>query len=98
MYYLRYAKPWSGLHRYPEIFNLHEHAFSNNCKKLRSITKATVKVAEQSISKAVAEIANGSQDVTDINVSCDGTWQRRGFSSLRLMDVIQQSHWIQGKY
>ena len=40
----------------------------------------------QSASDELRNMANGNfgqkNDVADIAVSCDGTWQRRGFSSL----------------
>ena len=40
----------------------------------------------QSASDELRNMANGNfgqkNDVEDIAVSCDGTWQRRGFSSL----------------
>ena len=74
---------YTGIQKFSTFMNMPSPMTVKNFDhSVRSITKATVKVAEQSMSKAVAEITKGSQDVTDIGVSCDGTLQRRGFSSL----------------
>jgi len=47
---------------------------------LARITKTTMDVAEVSMRRAAKNI---QQDIsiTDVTVSCDGTWQKRGFSS-----------------
>ena len=38
--------------------------------------------ARSNMENAAAELRGGSDDVTNITISTDGTWQRRGFSSL----------------
>ena len=52
--------------------------FNNNSNMLRDAAKV---VAEKSMVVAVNDLRKDA-DVIDIGVSVDGTWQRRGFSSL----------------
>ena len=54
----------------------------NNYNKLSNkIKNATKHVAEESMKSAAAELKN-EEVVADIGVSVDGSWQKRGFSSL----------------
>ena len=67
--------------------NLPKPMTHNNYDKiLENFVKATKVVAEDTISDAVAEIREAKKanddDIVDTSVSCDGTWQRRGYSSL----------------
>ena len=54
----------------------------------KAILRATKDVPESTIKDAVEELHNLKNDEVDENgvlktaISCDGTWQRRGFSSL----------------
>ena len=52
----------------------------------KAILRAAKDVAEQAIKDAAQEIyeckTEGSGDIVETAISCDGTWQRRGFSSL----------------
>ena len=60
----------------------------NYDRAVSKITKTVVNVAEQTMLEAVKEIKvlkrNSAEDnvVVDIPISCDGSWQRRGFASL----------------
>ena len=58
-------------------FSLHANTWANHKQQ---IIKVTEKVAGESMRQAAREVedAAGTPDVT---VSCDGTWQRRGFQS-----------------
>ena len=49
-------------------------------KHLTEIKKATETIATVSMKRAAKEVRCGDE-ITDVIVSCDGTWQRRGFSS-----------------
>ncbi|GFT69562.1 CCHC-type domain-containing protein [Trichonephila clavipes] len=53
-------------------------AFRNQERKL---LKATERVAQENINAALSEI-KGSNSFTNCGISIDGTWQRRGYSSL----------------
>ncbi|GFW89277.1 uncharacterized protein TNCV_4934451 [Trichonephila clavipes] len=53
-------------------------AFRNQERKL---LKATERVAQENINAALSEI-KGSNSFTKSGISIDGTWQRRGYSSL----------------
>jgi len=43
-----------------------------------------VKVAEQTMTEAAEEIKSlkGNMKKSDASITCDGTWQQRGFASL----------------
>ena len=56
-----------------------ETIHKNISKKIRGSTKF---VAEASMKSAASELANKNGGVSDVSVSVDGTWQKRGFSSL----------------
>ncbi|GFY12221.1 uncharacterized protein TNCV_4935101 [Trichonephila clavipes] len=47
----------------------------------RKLLKATERVAQENINAALSEI-KGSNSFTECGISIDGTWQRRGYSSL----------------
>ena len=54
---------------------------------VKEITRGSVEVAETSLKQAREEVreisgATSDDDIVDIVISCDGTWQKRGFSSL----------------
>ena len=54
---------------------------------LKAITESAVSQAFSSMLEARGEVrkhygAEGEDDIVDITVSCDGTWQRRGYTSL----------------
>jgi len=49
-------------------------------KDMEYLREVTSKVADRSMYQAAEEAVEAVND-TDITVSCDGTWQRRGFSS-----------------
>ena len=56
-----------------------EKSHKNISKKIRGSTKF---VAEASMKSAASELAKKNGGVSDVSVSVDGTWQKRGFSSL----------------
>ena len=77
----------AGLETFTSLMNLPKPMTINNYDKIVSIIATKVKeVAEETMQEACEEIhKNLSADlntVADTSVSCDGSWQRRGFSSL----------------
>jgi len=60
------------------------NCYTNHAKKIEEATILEVseimKQARQYVRKINGALSN--DDIVDITVSCDGTWQRRGFSSL----------------
>ncbi|GFX39408.1 hypothetical protein TNCV_2667701 [Trichonephila clavipes] len=63
---------------FPRLPFLSKLAFRNQERKL---LKATERVAQENINAALSEI-KGSNSFTKCGISIDGTWQRRGYSSL----------------
>ena len=59
----------------------------NNLQKNHLSVK---EVATEVMQDAVEEIREGAgdDDITDVSISCDGTWQKRGFTSLNGSVVI----------
>ena len=57
----------------------------NYDRAVSKITKIVVDVAEETMAEAAHELKilkGGDNSIIDIPVSCDGSWQRRGFASL----------------
>lgn len=50
-------------------------------RHLKAIHKATSTAAIESMLRAAEAVQEKDENVTNIHASCDGTWQRRGFSS-----------------
>ncbi|GFU62097.1 uncharacterized protein TNCV_4893151 [Trichonephila clavipes] len=69
---------WQKLCAFLGLPFLSKLAFRNQERKL---LKATERVAEENINAALSEI-KGSNSFTKCGISIDGTWQRRGYSSL----------------
>ena len=89
----------SALERFCGYANMRKPMTKNNHDKIpRHITIATQKIAERSM-KDAANYLKGGIDVTITNVpvSVDGTWQKRGFSSLNgvVTAISVDRYWIQ---
>ena len=58
----------------------------NYDRAVQHITEAVVNVAEETMSEAVQELktlkGKPDDEIVDASITCDGTWQRRGFASL----------------
>ena len=48
---------------------------------MKAIEMAGKSVAKDSMDKADDEVRKDGETISDVTVSCDGTWQRRGFAS-----------------
>ena len=75
----------SGMEKFMSLMNMPKPMTQNNYDKL--VNKiATKSVAEETMTDAADDLRKlnvGADNIVDIGVSCDGTWQRRGFSSLK---------------
>ena len=49
-------------------------------------------VAEDNMKNAAAELQHGTDEIVNTAISTDGTWQRRGFSSLDGVTIIDNSN------
>ena len=78
---------YTGLRKFAMLMNMPPPMTANNYSKINKLCRTAAKtVAEKTMSDAavsVREIQRVDDDtVADIGVSIDGTWQRRGYSSL----------------
>ena len=72
---------YNALEKFCGLMNLPPPVSKKNYQNLSHKIRNTAKtVAEASMSAAIEEVKK--EGATDIGVSVDGTWQRRGFSSL----------------
>ena len=80
------GKGHSGAKKFCTLMNMppppSARAYSKNSK---TISKHVKTIANKTMSSAASEIKNlkstAENDIVDCAVSCDGTWQKRGFSS-----------------
>ena len=59
--------------------------YNNISNNIRDSAK---QIAERSMNNAAVELKRGKNMVIDIGVSLDGSWQRRGFSSMNGVDNV----------
>ena len=73
----------TGLEKLCCALNLPKPMTVMNYNKVSNYVRdATKLVAETSMNNAVRDLKKGSTNVVDIGVTVDGSWQRRGFSSM----------------
>ena len=58
-----------------------------NVPKPMTVRDTAKDTAEASMNASAAELCKGSPEPTDIGVTMDGTWQRRGYSSINRVVV-----------
>ena len=76
------GKGYQGLRRFLAIINHPPPMTEKNYRKIsHSFTEAARAVALKSMNDAAEDIRCNDDVVVDIEVSLDGTWQRRGFSA-----------------
>ena len=76
---------YSGLETFTSLMNLPKPVTANNYDKIiNRLVKITKAVADITMQDACEELrVNSSSDaIKDVEVSSDGKWQRRGYSSL----------------
>ena len=74
---------YAGLEKFASLMNLPKPMTSNNYDKIiNKLIVATKDVAGTTMSDACEELRGDSTGIVDAAVSCDGSWQRRGYSSL----------------
>ena len=65
------------------IMNMPKPMTITNFDKISNKVRDAAKdIAEVSMNASAAELCKGSPETTDIGVTVDGTWQRRGYSSM----------------
>ena len=76
----------SGIEKFTALMNMpRPMTFKNYTNAAKKVLEATKEVAKQTMDDAATDLHQSSsedKDVIDVGVSCDGTWQKRGFSSL----------------
>ena len=78
----RCGKGYHGLRRFLAIINHPPPMTEKNYRKIsHSFTEAVRAVALKSMNDAAEDIRCNDDNVVDIGVSLDRTWQRRGFSA-----------------
>lgn len=75
---------YSSIEKFTALMNLPKPMTQKSYEKLvSSLLKAAQEVAEETMNDAANELKDDSaDDVTDVGISADGSWQRRGYSSL----------------
>ena len=78
---------YAGLQTFTSLMNIPKPMTANNYDKIiLKLSTAAKEVAEETMKEACEELrqapSSDTSSVIDTDVSCDGTWQRRGFSSL----------------
>ena len=78
------GRSYSAIEKFAELMNLPKPMTSNSYdKSVQTLLKATTEVAEETMQDAADEIKGDSDnDVVGVEISGDGSWQRRGYSSL----------------
>ena len=73
----------AGLEKFTAMMDMPKPMASTTYDKLvKTIASAVKTVAENTMSEAAEEIRQKETTTVDTGVSCDGSWQRRGYSSL----------------
>ena len=73
---------YAGLERFTSLMNLPKPMTPNNFDKIVDrLVVATKEVAEETMQDAATELKTDA-NVADVAVSCDGSWQKRGYSSM----------------
>ena len=73
---------FSGLETFTAIMDMPGTMTSKNYDKIANKLSATAKdVAVETMLEASDELKNEDDEVTDVLVSCDVTWQKRGYTS-----------------
>ena len=79
---------YSGIEKFTSLMNIPKPMTANNYDKIVTILSDTVKtVAHETMFGACEEIRSQSsvelrETIVDTAISCDGSWQRRGFALL----------------
>ena len=74
---------YAGLEKFVSLMNLPKPMTSNSYEKIiNKLIVATKDVAETTMQDACKELREDSTGIVDAAVSCDRSWQRRGYSSL----------------
>ena len=93
---------YSGLETFTSLMNLPKPVTADNYYKIiNRLVKTTKAVADITMQDAREELRadSSSNAIKDVEVSSDGTWQRRGYSSLNgVVTVISKKKWKKFRY
>lgn len=71
-------------------------SYSAHNQQLLEAVRSEVMATQQSVSAHLHELQGAlPDDITDVTVTCDGTWSRRGFSAL--YGVVVVASWESGQ-
>ena len=85
-------KDWSGMMNMPYVLTQSSYIGHNSKLELGSMNK--FEQISQEVTKGIFEaysaigVQPDDQGFLDIAVSCDGAWQRHGFTSLMLLELL----------
>lgn len=86
-----FGQSHAGLEKFTAIMNMPRPMTSKNYNKvISSLLQNTREVAEETMKDAISEIktkspsssGNGDEEISNIGISIDGAWTKRGFSSI----------------
>ena len=78
-----WGQGFSGLEKFTSLMNIPKPLTKNSYNKLIKTVSECAKIVEkETMIDAVKEISQSSSSIIDTAVSVNGSWQRRGFSSL----------------
>nr|XP_047137499.1 uncharacterized protein LOC124814004 [Hydra vulgaris] len=75
----------TGIEKFTQLMNMPKPMTPKNYSKITTKIKNIVKsVANETMSDAATEMKENatSEDIVDVGVSCDGSWQKRGYQSM----------------
>ena len=77
---------YAGLEKFVSLMNHPKKMTSNNYDKIvTKLIAATKEIAETTRQDACEELRENSTSIVDTSVTCDGSWRRRGYSSLNIV-------------
>ena len=84
---------YAGIQKFTMLMNMPKPMTANNYDKMtNNIRNAAQLVAQETMQEAANEVRNKSegsgQAVVNTGISCDGTWQKRGYSSLNGVTTV----------
>jgi len=88
---------YSSIQKFNAVMNLPQPMTAQSYEKTASsLLKASHAIAEETMNEAAGELKTDSDEVADVGISADGSWQRRGL--LPSMEPIQQFQYNQERY
>ena len=84
----------SGIEKFTHLMNMPKPMTKNNYNKIiKQMATVTKEIAEQTMSDAANDFLVEPEILSDVVVSCDGTWQKHGFQSLNGIFAVLSVEW-----